>query len=791
MMKRAALLLVLAALAAGPAPASGQTGDAPQVVRHAGADRYATAAAVSAATFPAGVDTVYVATGEGFADALAGGALAAVQSAPILLVARDRVPDATAAELRRLAPGRIVVFGGPEAVADAVLADLGELTTGGVTRLAGDSRYATAAAISGAGFEPGVTAVLVATGEGFADALAGGARRGRAGCPDPPGQPRWAAGDTAAELSRLAPDRIDVLGGAAAVSDEVLAALEEHAPRVRRLAGPDRYETAADIAEDAFPGTADTVFLATGEGFADALAGVPAAALAEAPVLLTRTACLPVAIGAQLARLAPDRVVVLGGVAAVSEPAARLVACETVPLPTFAVDADLQPAAQSAPPLEDGLPRPLARVADEDGNALDFVQDELLVVADDRDELDAVLARWHGSVLDEAGFEGHHTTYLVRVDPMAADADGLAADVRALDPAANGAMGVSSEEGLALLAAAASEASAGMQVGVGAIAEPQQAVYADGVVTEAASGFPGYSPNAFTWPHLGTGPGTQDFTVTNAWRLLEAGGRLGERVGIRVIDAGFAASNPDFPGSFSGDGQRNTTACSGGGTCPWHGTHVALTAAGNADNGAGVVGSGAPVATLAASSGYSMFDAIDGLAAAVATGQRIVNTSFTSTYPAGTGWSASPLDAATAAAREFGVLVVAGAGNDGQDVDAESCSWGVCWESGYRVPCEAPVCSAWEGWRPARACATVTARTDWKTAAASSATSSSSGPTRSTPPATRTTPPTPCARPAARASPRPSSRASPRWCGPRTRRCQPTTSMTCCSTARRPRPTPA
>ncbi len=64
------------------------------VTRLAGADRYATSAAVSASTFSPGVDVAYVATGLRFADALTGGAAAARDGAPVLLVSPTSIPAA-------------------------------------------------------------------------------------------------------------------------------------------------------------------------------------------------------------------------------------------------------------------------------------------------------------------------------------------------------------------------------------------------------------------------------------------------------------------------------------------------------------------------------------------------------------------------------------------------------------------------------------------------------------------------------------------------------------------------
>lgn len=58
-----------------------------------------------------------------------------------------------------------------------------------------------------------------------------------------------------------------------------------------RLAGLNRYETAIEISQAAFPedDSVDNVVLARGDDFPDALAGVPLANDLEAPILLTRT----------------------------------------------------------------------------------------------------------------------------------------------------------------------------------------------------------------------------------------------------------------------------------------------------------------------------------------------------------------------------------------------------------------------------------------------------------------------------------------------------------------------
>ena len=314
-----AALVVLVGLPSLPASAA-------TVERVAGDDRWATAAAVSASRFEPGVPVAYVATGLSFPDALAGGAAAAATDGPVLLTDKARLPQATSDELARLRPARIAVLGGASAVSDAVLAELRALTTGEVTRLSGPDRYATAAAISAATFTPGVRNVHVTTGTGFADALAAGPAAGAQDSPVLLVAPGALPAATAQELTRLKPQQITVVGGATAVWPAVETALKQHGP-VTRVFGPDRWSTSAAVSRAAFAATAPVVHLATGLAFPDALAGGPVAALAPGPLLLVPKDCVPAPVQAEIDRLSPDRVVILGGTGAVGTGVERLTAC--------------------------------------------------------------------------------------------------------------------------------------------------------------------------------------------------------------------------------------------------------------------------------------------------------------------------------------------------------------------------------------------------------------------------------------------------------------------------------
>jgi putative cell wall-binding protein len=298
-------------------------------VRLAGADRYATAAATSRSSFSPGVPVAYVATGSSFPDALAGGPAAARTGGPVLLVTAGDVPPATATELTRLKPARIIVLGGTGAVSAAVADRLrAYATTGTVQRLAGADRYGTAARVSAATFAAGAPVAYVATGTAFPDALAGGVAAGRQKGPVLLVTTGAVPAVTATELARLKPARIVVLGGTGAIRDSVASALRAYTTgTVTRISGPDRYATAVAVSK-ATTGTdaPRTVYLATGAAFPDGLAGTPVAVRANGPLLIVPSGGLTDALRAELRRLNPPRVVILGGTGAVSSAVAAQVA---------------------------------------------------------------------------------------------------------------------------------------------------------------------------------------------------------------------------------------------------------------------------------------------------------------------------------------------------------------------------------------------------------------------------------------------------------------------------------
>lgn len=342
--------------------------------------------------------------------------------------------------------------------------------------------------------------------------------------------------------------------------------------------------------------------------------------------------------------------------------------------PTIAtsVDPAIEPTAPALPDAADGGPRPLAAATFDGEPQPDFVANELIVVPADAPALDAFLARHAGVVLEAIETPGANTRYLVRVDASTVDPTGIDEVLSEL-ALGSGALAVSSDAGLRLLALAARETAAGVDVSVNWLAAGD--TFEDGSIED---GF-----DVMTRSYMEAGR-TQDIGVDQAWLALERAGVLDDpdhRVDVGVIDGGFF-DNADFatPSTHlsyvQGDtalGSASPVSCSGGTPCPRHGTGAALTMAGLADNGFGGAGPAGPVVGRLYTAHVAL-DAGSVMAAASsmqASGVEVINMSFSGTL-SGTWawWSLDDYAEHLRAISQSGVVLVAAAGNDDVNVDA-------------------------------------------------------------------------------------------------------------------------
>ncbi|MFB2581270.1 cell wall-binding repeat-containing protein [Herbiconiux sp. P15] len=293
--------------------------------RIGGADRYAVSVGVSQAAHPAGASVAYVVSGTGFADALSAGPVAAAQQGPVLLTPPDALPSAVAQELRRLAPERIVVVGGPASVSEAVVTGLGLIAP--TERVSGADRYEVSRNLAALAHPDGAPLVYVATGTTFPDALSAGAAAGAASMPVvlvPGGGSALDAASTAA-LGALSPQEIRIVGGPASVTEGVADSLEAIAP-VTRYGGADRYAASVSLNSAAF-GVSDRAFLTTGSTFPDALTGSAFAGQSLAPLYVSRPDCVPVATISAMRDQGVRQVTLIGGPASLTQAVADLTPC--------------------------------------------------------------------------------------------------------------------------------------------------------------------------------------------------------------------------------------------------------------------------------------------------------------------------------------------------------------------------------------------------------------------------------------------------------------------------------
>lgn len=152
-----------------------------------------------------------------------------------------------------------------------------------IERLAGASRYETAAAVAGLLHPEGAETVVVVAGTNYPDALAAGVAAAALDAPLLLASRDEVPVDAVNELGAR---EVLVIGGTAALPDSVVYQLGAGTgARVRRIAGANRYDTSGALAEIASP-TATLIFEVSGDSFETALVAAVHAARVGARLLL-------------------------------------------------------------------------------------------------------------------------------------------------------------------------------------------------------------------------------------------------------------------------------------------------------------------------------------------------------------------------------------------------------------------------------------------------------------------------------------------------------------------------
>ena len=183
------------------------------------------------------------------------------------------------------------------------------------------TRYDTMEEIVGTGGWKSGGTVIVASGGNYPDALAASGLAGTLDAPIVLTDGKTLSFQAFTRLTDLAPSKIIVAGGRAAVSDSVMDELGSLCPNVERVAGATRVDTSLNLYRRG-SGWGSTAILATASNFADALSISSYAYAAKAPVFLVDSNGLTNNQQSALSNGRFSRIVVVGGVNAVSEPVA-------------------------------------------------------------------------------------------------------------------------------------------------------------------------------------------------------------------------------------------------------------------------------------------------------------------------------------------------------------------------------------------------------------------------------------------------------------------------------------
>lgn len=196
-----------------------------------------------------------------------------------------------------------------------------------IVRLAGASRFETAIAIGREAYPDATEVVLVAGAQAsLVDGLVAAPFAAHRGAPVLLSGRTSLGATTRAEIVRRGPDRVWLIGGRGVLTNGVIDELTRlGVAKVRRVAGADRFATAAAVAER-MP-TDTPAILASGmqRSLIDAAAVSGAAAAAGRPVLLTAGSTLPAATRDVLRDRGTTAVTVIGGTGVVGPETLRAV----------------------------------------------------------------------------------------------------------------------------------------------------------------------------------------------------------------------------------------------------------------------------------------------------------------------------------------------------------------------------------------------------------------------------------------------------------------------------------
>lgn len=359
-------------------------------------------------------------------------------------------------------------------------------------------------------------------------------------------------------------------------------------------------------------------------------------------------------------------------------------------------------------PAADGAISPVVAYQDPNGVRTDFMADEVVVSPRSQAELEQFLSDYGGIILGDNSVpeppailrgkvnfrkeESLPTSYTVRVTVFP--------DIRNLprDAARRGVEGkylFSSEEAVKLMALTSREKARGLKIHPNFVFVGHDMLHSTRERPLGGGAFEN-AMNYFAF-HGEEKTGSSRSSIYKAWQFMEAAGYVAPQwFSLAILDGGFwlnSAGGPmqspsgigtDLPSQiiqydfheddYIADG-GNPNTCTGGATCSWHGNGTASVAAGFLNNQAAIAGSGGQVSQPFLFKLRLTADQQDrAIRTAIAWGAEVVNMSFGGSCNGDCMEYKEDIDFFEHFQQAYnaGIILVASAGNDAIDVDANN-----------------------------------------------------------------------------------------------------------------------
>lgn len=263
-------------------------------------------------------ESILLASGNEYNDALTGAALAGALKAPMLLTDKYSIPKSTMRSIEEYKPKTIYVLGGWMVIDDKVIHTLRSKGYN-VKRIWGDTKYTTATAVGNEIRKMYKTnTAFVVNGDNYPDAISVTSIAAKNHYPILFTSAKTIQKDTMNALKSWGIKNVKIAGGDKVVTPNIINQLKKAGFNVERTAGPVLWDTNIEVAKRYYP-SSNSVSIATGNHYSDALTGGPLAAWASQPVLFVSKNSVSQDVLNYIKNNHVTKVTIFGGPSAVSD----------------------------------------------------------------------------------------------------------------------------------------------------------------------------------------------------------------------------------------------------------------------------------------------------------------------------------------------------------------------------------------------------------------------------------------------------------------------------------------